>query len=141
MPGASLWLLPPENSAVRETLQSLITTEIPGLLNNPSAPTFVPHVTLTSDIDILLLTKEFVDPEKWLSTLSWEFDGVCHVQFKELAVGDKFTKKLFVRCIKEEKGDDLASFAGYCREKALIQEKAGAAEGAKEAYDPHVSLM
>ncbi|KAI7049041.1 hypothetical protein D0864_17053 [Hortaea werneckii] len=55
MPGSSLWLVPPEHSALYQTCHQLITTHIPSLFSSslapppPPPPLFTPHVTLTAD--------------------------------------------------------------------------------------------
>jgi hypothetical protein len=53
------------------------------------------------------------------------------VDFRELAVGDTFTKKPFIRC---RRSDSLLSLASACR--VFSAAKVGEAE-----YNPHVSLV
>ncbi|GAB1737497.1 hypothetical protein NU219Hw_g1808t1 [Hortaea werneckii] len=52
--GSSLWLVPPEDSALYRTCHRLITSQIPSLFSSspaspPPPPLFTPHVTLTAD--------------------------------------------------------------------------------------------
>jgi 2',3'-cyclic-nucleotide 3'-phosphodiesterase len=122
------------------TLTKIISTTIPS--NFPSQgtalPHFTPHITLTSDIDISTLKPS---PEKWLDSLAVPRGEDVRVKFKELAVGSTFTKKLFIRCER----DDIEGLATLCRWQGVEGGESGVgtakAEKWAESWDPHVSLM
>jgi len=62
------------------------------------------------------------------------------VQFKEVAVGNTFTKKLFIRCEKP----GIEGLATLCRWQAVEGGDSGYMQRAEqwaEGWDPHVSLM
>jgi 2',3'-cyclic-nucleotide 3'-phosphodiesterase len=118
----------------------VITNKIPSAFAEQGAqlPHFAPHVTLTSDIDLSTLKPT---PEKWLERLAVPQVNDMKVVFKEVAVGNTFTKKLFIRC---EKGS-LEGLATLCRWQAIEGGETGVgtakAEKWAESWDPHVSLM
>jgi hypothetical protein len=95
-------------------------------------------MTLTSDIDLSTLKPT---PEKWLERLAVPQLNDMKVIFKEVAVGNTFTKKLFIRC--ERRG--LEGLAALCRWQAVEGGETGVgtakAEKWAESWDPHVSLM
>jgi len=129
--GLSLWLVPPENSEIHDLLADAITRTVPSVLaakREDPLPQFEPHVTLASQIPKASITS---DPQTWLDEIDLPITSAVDVDFQELAVGDTFTKKLFIRCRRPE---SLLSLASACREFSAV--KFGEAE-----YDPHVSLV
>jgi 2'-5' RNA ligase len=128
-PGLSLWLVPPTDSAIYKALSNAIVNIVPPILNaSESPPRFEPHVTLASRIPKQITTS---NPQKWLDELDLPTISAAEVRFQELAVGDTFTKKLFIRC---ERAESLLQLAASCR----VQSSANVDEA---DYDPHVSLV
>jgi hypothetical protein len=129
--GLSLWLVPPENSEIHDLLADAITRTVPSVLaakREDSLPQFEPHVTLASQIPRASIIG---DPQTWLDEIDLAVTSTVDVDFRELAVGDTFTKKLFIRCMRS---DSLLSLSSVCRQFSAV--KSGEAE-----YDPHVSLV
>jgi len=87
MPGSSLWLLPPSESL--DTVLSCLIEQTS--LHFHSTHTFLPHVTLTSEV---LPAKYSSDPQAWLDSLNLHSRDEVHVKFKELASEDIFFRKL-----------------------------------------------
>jgi 2',3'-cyclic-nucleotide 3'-phosphodiesterase len=128
--GLSLWLIPPEDSEIHTLLADAITRIVPSTLTTQDPPhQFEPHVTLASQIPRASITG---DPQTWLNETTLPDTSAAEVEFQELAVGDTFTKKLFIRC---RRSDSLLSLASACRGFSTGV-KVGEAE-----YDPHVSLV
>lgn len=128
-PGLSLWLVPPEDSDIYNALANAITHILPPILNSSSSvPWFEPHLTLTSRIPRHLIT---VDAQQWLDKMELPAIPTVEVKFHELAVGDAFTKKLFIRC---ERSDSLLQLASSYR--VFSSAKVDEAQ-----YDPHVSIV
>ncbi|RMY39011.1 hypothetical protein D0865_12943 [Hortaea werneckii] len=140
MPGSSLWLVPPDDSALYRTCHRLITHQIPSLFFPgavPPPPLFTPHVTLTADTvpsDLLLEPKEQgrkqgqerrqspsstspTHPAK--SAQTW-LDGLVlppptrelRVAIQKVQVEGHFFRKLTMQC---EKSSQLCELAGTCR--------------------------
>ena len=133
MPGSSLWLVPPPDSALHKTISTLITSTIPSLYPIALPPRFSPHLTLTADT----VKSSSDDPQKWLDGLDLPVEKL-EIRVKEPQVGQIFFRKLTLRC---EKDDALKGLAAACR-------RAGTGAGAEEVrrwveevYAPHVSLM
>jgi 2',3'-cyclic-nucleotide 3'-phosphodiesterase len=128
-PGLSLWLVPPPNSSIHQNLTKAITHTVPQALNSSNpVPLFEPHLTLTSRIPRQTITD---DPQKWLDEIKLPPIPEAVVSFKEVAVGDAYFKKLFIRCKRDEA---LLRLARACR----VHSSKGDGE---EEYDPHVSLV
>jgi hypothetical protein len=128
-PGLSLWLVPPTDSTIYKALSNAIVNIVPPILNaSDSPPRFEPHVTLTSRISRQTISS---DPQKWLDELDLPAISTAEVMFQEIAVGDTFTKKLFIRCERE---GSLLELAASCRAHS-------SSEGDGADYDPHVSLV
>ncbi|KAL1306642.1 hypothetical protein AAFC00_005318 [Neodothiora populina] len=158
MPGASLWIIPPPDSHFSKIIQSLITTTIPtSHFPHTETHTFIPHVTITSDIPLnrLPLSKapqsatvnDEPDFQAWLGNLHLDMASTDEdeesiaVALERLEAGDAFTKKLTIKC---EKSASLLSLAASCRAQAvdLFTAAPTAARGwATEQYLPHMSLM
>ncbi|KAF2496102.1 2, 3 cyclic phosphodiesterase [Lophium mytilinum] len=132
MPGSSLWLLPPPSHPLTPLLTSLISKTSTRF----SSPyTFLPHVTLTSDIPSSIYSS---DPQAWLDELAKRFPPAAEVsvQFEKLEVGNIFVKKITVRVRK----DGVSGLAKIARE--VVEARAGEAEKwVEEAYLPHLSLL
>lgn len=138
MPGSSLWLLPPEIHPLYVTLSKLISEDIPARLaqyQTDPFPSFVPHLTLTSDIH-----DSPEDPQAWLDALDLPNAAEVEVEIVELDQGTLWTKRLFLRA---EKGP-LKKIGTICRK---IVEKPGdekvktAEDWVEEIWDPHISLV
>lgn len=124
----SLWLVPPRNNKIHAILADAIAHIVPSALAAEAPlPQFEPHVTLTSQIPLTTTRDDF---QTWLDGIDLPPDTVV-VEFQELAVGDAFHKKLFIRC---EQSDSLLSLASACRKHSDIKISEG-------LYDPHVSLV
>jgi len=129
--GLSLWLVPPEDSEIHDLLADAITRTVPSVLaakEKDPLPRFEPHVTLASQLPRATIAG---DPQTWLDQIDLPITSGVDVDFQELAVGDTFTKKLFIRC---RRSDSLLSLSSACRQFSAV--KSGEAE-----YDPHVSLV
>ncbi|KAF2804792.1 2, 3 cyclic phosphodiesterase [Mytilinidion resinicola] len=132
MPGSSLWLLPPSSHPLNLLLTSLIS-KTNARFNSPY--TFLPHVTLTSDIPSSAYSS---DPQAWLDELAKNFPPAADVsvQFEKLEVGSIFVKKITVRVRK----DGVRGLAETAR--GVVEAGDGEAEKwAEEAYLPHLSLL
>ena len=128
-PGLSLWLVPPESSHAYNVLTKAISHIVPDEMGaSGSAPKFEPHITLASRIPRQSVT---TDPQKWLEEIDLPTISTAEVRWQELAVGDAFHKKFFIRC---KRTDSLLQLASSCRafSSATIDES---------QYDPHVSLL
>lgn len=128
-PGLSLWLVPPKGSHYYDVLTKAITDIVPDEMGaSDSAPKFEPHLTLASRIPRQSITS---DPQKWLDELDLPEISTVEVRWHELAVGDAFHKKLFIRC---KRSGSLLQLASRCRafSSANIDEA---------QYDPHVSIL
>lgn len=139
MPGASLWIIPPKDSSFSQALQTLISKTIPPRFPQTKTHDFIPHVTITSNIDQSLYGS---DPQAWLSDLhvpSGDQHDPVFVTLDVLEAGDAFVKKLTMRAGKTAQ---LLHLASACRAEAVEagdQEKAE--EWAHDEYLPHLSLM
>ncbi|KAI7299710.1 hypothetical protein KC315_g17510 [Hortaea werneckii] len=168
--GSSLWLVPPEDSALYRTYHRLITHHIPSLFPGavPPPPVFTPHVTLTADTvpsDLLEQEQQEQGRERRQSTPSstnqeisaqtWVDDLVLppptrdlKVAIQKVQVEGLFFRKLTMQC---EKAPQLCELAGRCRAQGLEGLDGGEQEGAekleeagkwvRECYRPHLSLM
>jgi len=128
-PGFSLWLIPPEDSHAYDVLTRAINDIVPYEMRaSGSAPKFEPHITLASRIPRQSITS---DPQEWLDGIDLSDISSVEVWWHELAIGDAFHKRLFVRC---KRSDSLLQLASNCRafSSANIDEA---------QYDPHVSLL
>ena len=129
--GLSLWLVPLKNSEIHDLLADAITRIVPSVLaakQEAPLPQFEPHVTLASQIPRASIAG---DPQAWLDEIDLPITSAAAVDFQKLAVGDTFTKKLFIRC---RRSDSLLSLASACRESSGVKVD-------EAQYDPHVSLV
>ena len=128
-PGLSLWLVPSEGSDAYKVLTKAITEIVPEEIGaSDIAPKFEPHITLASRIPRQSITS---DPQEWLDGIELPEISSVEVKWHELAVGDTYHKRLFVRC---KRSDSLLQLASSCR--AFSSANVGEAQ-----YDPHVSLL
>lgn len=139
MPGASLWIIPPKDSSFSQALQTLISTTIPPHFPDTKTHDFIPHVTITSNIDQSLYGS---DPQAWLGGLhlpSGDQHDPVFVTLDLLEAGDAFVKKLTLRAGKSAQ---LLQLASACRAEAVEGGDQGKAENwARDEYLPHLSLM
>ena len=136
MPGSSLWLIPPEGSVFTKAIQSLISTKIPSLFPDTKTHDFIPHVTITSNVDPSLYGS---DPQGWLDSLQIDTQGDIQVDMEAVEPGKPFFKKLTLRCAKDA---GLLKLATVCRAEGV---EGGDEEKAKKwadgDYAPHLSLL
>ena len=133
MPGSSLWLLPPSDSPLNATLQTLID-QTSAHFDSPHR--FIPHVTLTSDISPSVYGSS---PQQWLGTLDLPSQPKICVVFEGLATEDVFFRKLYIRC---EKADGISGLTAVCRRRVDGYDTAEEADQwAAREYNPHLSLL
>jgi 2',3'-cyclic-nucleotide 3'-phosphodiesterase len=133
MPGSSLWLLPPSDHPLKSILPTLIS-QTSNHFNSPHS--FIPHITLTSEIPPSLYGS---DPQAWLDSLALPEAGDMQVTFEELCSEDVFVRKLYIRC---DKTDKLMKLGAMCRQTVGgFEDETKAEKWAKEAYNPHLSLL
>ncbi|KAI6799124.1 hypothetical protein KC332_g16459 [Hortaea werneckii] len=158
MPGSSLWLVPPKDSALYKTCHQLITTHIPSIFFSALAQPvpFTPHVTLTADTVPSDLFPDSTDPaisaQKWLDSIdlpppSTTQEGL-KVKIQNVQVEGPFFRKLTLRC---EKSSQLCELAGRCRahhggKEGMVggehdEEGEEVEKWVRESYAPHLSLM
>lgn len=109
--------------AIARIVPSVLATEEGPL------PQFEPHLTLDSHISRGFVRDD--DFQTWLDKINLPDASAVDVEFQELAVGDEFNKKLFLRC---RQSDSLMSLASAFRGYSCVKTPKG-------RYDPHVSLL
>jgi 2',3'-cyclic-nucleotide 3'-phosphodiesterase len=133
MPGSSLWLLPPSDHPIDAVLTALIQQTS---LHFQSPHSFLPHVTLTSEISPSTYS---IDPQAWLESLQLPPGSDVQVKFEKLASEDVFVRKLYIKC---QKLNGLKKLAIACRgELEGFKEERKVVEWAEEKYAPHLSLL
>ena len=132
MPGSSLWLLPPASHYLTDILPSFITI-LSGQFN--SQHTFLPHVTLTSDISP---SAYGLDPQRWLDQLPLPAGKDVKVVLGQLASEDVFVRKLYFKVEKEG-----VSEIGKCTRTVVegFADEDVARRWVDERYNPHLSLL
>lgn len=132
MPGSSLWLLLPASHPLSAVLPPLIQ-QTAARFNSPH--TFIPHVTLTSEIDPSVYSS---DPQAWLSSLKFPSREDVRVKLGKLESQDVFFKKLHSRVEKEGVKE-----AGRVARSAVdgFGEEAKAREWVEGEWMPHLSLL
>ncbi|KAK4186399.1 putative cyclic phosphodiesterase [Podospora australis] len=150
MPGYSLWLVPPPNSPVSDTLQNLISSTLPAKFpeeaaSSPRLPKpqfFFRHVTLTSEIPPSFFKDK--TPQDWLNSILWPSADSVSIKFEKVKSQEFFYR----RCYISVDYDSVKHLAGLARARGVNDEED--AEGEKtqqwlswwrEAFGPHVSLM
>lgn len=133
MPGSSLWLLPPADHPLNETLPALIdkTSKHFGSVHR-----FLPHLTITSEISP---SKYGSDAQAWLDSLNLFSGTDVQIKFERLGSEDVFFRKLYIKC---KKSDGVEKLAQQCRQQVdgFSDEKVAGA-WVEDKYMPHVSLM
>jgi 2',3'-cyclic-nucleotide 3'-phosphodiesterase len=136
MPGASLWLVPPEDSELYKAVHDLILNKIPAVYPDASPARFTPHITLTSDV----ILADFKQPQEWLDNLTLH-DGFTneYVRLNFMQVDTPFFKKLTISC---EPTKSLLELAAHCRTAGVENvDSKKAWDWANDEYKPHCSLM
>ncbi|KAF1996837.1 2',3'-cyclic-nucleotide 3'-phosphodiesteras-like protein [Amniculicola lignicola CBS 123094] len=133
MPGSSLWLVPLTTSPLDSFLTHLISQTA---LFFSSPHTFLPHITLTSDIDPAVYGS---DPQTWLENLSFPSGENVRIKLQQMESESTFFKKLYLAVEKSNGLKDVAQVArqtvdGY----GSVEEAKGWVE---ESYRPHLSLL
>lgn len=144
MPGASLWLIAPKpDNPFNKSLTELITSTIPSNFSATKLPKFIPHVTLTSNIDPSVYSSS-ASPQEWLDNLPIDALGFkkehneAIVELEELEIGEPYFKKLTLRAKHET---NLLSLAAKCREIGVGVSEGDAKKWAENEFEPHLSLM
>ena len=144
MVGSSLWLIAPsDDHAFNKSLKELIGSTLPS--DFPSAPknNFIPHVTITSDIDPTKTYGSSSSPQEWLDNLSLptgfqKEKNEVSIELEELEPGEPFFKKITLRAKKD---DNLLLLAAKCREQGVLVSESEAKDWAEKEYLPHLSLF
>lgn len=144
MPGSSLWLIPPsDDNPFNKSLQELITDTLPS--DFPDAPKhpFIPHVTISSDIEPAE-TYASSSPQQWLDNLSLphtlkkEVNEVI-IELETLEAGEPFFKKCTLQAGKDT---NLLHLAATCRQQCIPRLSEHQAQTwAETEYLPHLSLF
>jgi 2',3'-cyclic-nucleotide 3'-phosphodiesterase len=130
----SLWLLPPSSDSPLNGLLASLIAQTSSHFH--STHSFLPHVTLTSEISP---EKYSSDPQAWLDSLDLPSGDEVQVKFKQLASDDVFVRKLYIQC---HKTDGIKKLAGACRQEVEgFGDDSKAKEWANYQYNPHVSLL
>ncbi|OCL03151.1 2',3'-cyclic-nucleotide 3'-phosphodiesteras-like protein [Glonium stellatum] len=132
MPGSSLWLLPPQSHPLAPLLTTLIKT-VSAHFNSPH--TFVPHVTLTSEISPSIYEK---DPQAWLNSLDFPKADDVTVKFERLETSGVFFRKMTIRVAKQGVRP-LATVARSVVEGYAAEEQSK--KWVEEIFGPHLSLL
>ncbi|KAK5943588.1 hypothetical protein PMZ80_004596 [Knufia obscura] len=139
MPGSSLWLIP-QPSKFNTAAQELISSTIPQLFPSVKAHQFIPHLTLTSSIEV---SSTYGDqPQKWLDSLTLSDEPVnedVQICLDAIEPGEPFFKKL---TLSAKHDDRLVQLAAACRCYGVENgDMDRARDWAKAEYMPHLSLM
>ncbi|KAL5450163.1 hypothetical protein PMIN06_006624 [Paraphaeosphaeria minitans] len=130
MPGSSLWLLPPRGHPLDAALSKLIA-ETAAQFGSPH--TFLPHVTLTSEIAADVYAP---NPQAWLDALALPPPSQTHVSLGPLASEPVYVRKLYSRV--PHPGVILAARAA----RSVVQPNAAEVESWLERkWVPHLSLL
>ncbi|KAL0261038.1 hypothetical protein SLS55_004730 [Diplodia seriata] len=135
----------------RAVLSALIAESLPAQFptEQPPPPRFVPHVTLTADVQLDAFTESADEEQQKRDARAWldrmmahRLPGDVRVRFEALDVGDKFVQKLTLRVSKDKQGG-LRELARVSR---LYGVEGGKAADAVETwldgvYRPHCSLV
>lgn len=139
MPGASLWIIPP-TSSFNDFLQTLITDTIPSLFPEATTHSFIPHITITSNVDQSIYDDQ-KDPQAWLDSLHLEHHEAQDIKIllADLEPGHPFFKKLTLNVVED---DPLLRLVAACRMEAVVgYDIINATWWAEGEYLPHLSLM
>ncbi|KAF2018732.1 2, 3 cyclic phosphodiesterase [Aaosphaeria arxii CBS 175.79] len=132
MPGSSLWLLPPST----HPLSTILPTLIDKTSTHFSSPhRFIPHVTLTSEIDPSTYSP---NPQQWLDSLPFPSASSATVKFGRLRSEDVFVRKLYIGVEKA----GVKQIGKVTRQRVKgFEGEVEAERWAKEKYGPHLSLL
>lgn len=137
MPGLSVWFVPRDGNIFTKTMQELINDEIPRQFYLPEGKvnSFIPHVTVTSEID----TKIADAPQEWLDKLEFpefkqEHNEVL-IELDTIEAEDPFFRKCNI-AVADNK--NLRTACAIVRKAAGLDEDF--AHDAKQ-YRPHMSLL
>lgn len=147
MPGYALWLVPKQGNPFDKTAQELISDTVPrNFVSSEKTNHFIPHVTLTSDVDP---EKAFggKSPQGWLDEFpipdsfrpGLESNEVL-VELDTVEAEDPFFRKMNIAVKQNE---NLSKLAALCRQKAVLldADDAKAQSWVKSEYRPHMSLF
>ncbi|KIW21068.1 hypothetical protein PV08_01647 [Exophiala spinifera] len=138
---SSLWLIAPSDEhAFNRSLKDLISSTLPSDFPHAPKNNFVPHVTITSDVDPAKTYGS--SPQEWLDSLALpdfkrETDEVT-IELEQLEAGEAFFKKVTIRARKD---GNLVKLAAACRRQALAVSEGEAQKWAEHEYLPHLSLF
>ncbi|KAJ9663167.1 hypothetical protein H2198_000928 [Neophaeococcomyces mojaviensis] len=141
---SSLWLITPKDDhEFNKSLKELINSTLPSDFARFKCPSFIPHVTITSDIEPSKTYGQASSPQQWLDNLALPAD--FKKEFKEATVeleaveaGEPFFKKVTLRAKKDE---NLVRLAAKCREAGVLVSEQEAQKWAETEYAPHLSLV
>lgn len=137
MPGLSLWFVPREGNIFTKTMQELIDDEVPRQFYLPEGKkySFLPHVTVTSDIDAKIAEA----PQEWLDKLDFPHFKQEHnevlIELDEVQAEDPFFRKCN---ISVSENANLRTVCGIARKAAGLSEDFAQS---KEQFRPHMSLL
>ncbi|KAI0125025.1 2',3'-cyclic-nucleotide 3'-phosphodiesterase [Xylariales sp. AK1849] len=141
MPGLSLWLVPSTTHPLYAILAKLISETLPAEFSDEKGPSFIPHLTLTSDISDSTYKEE--GPQRWLDSIPWPVSHDIKVRFKTVKTQDVFVR----RCYIQVDFDGVKNVSGIARARGVNDEKEVGEkterwfEEWKTAFGPHVSLI
>jgi len=138
---SSLWLIAPsDDHAFNKSLKELIGSTLPSDFPHAPKNNFIPHVTITSDVDP---SKTYGSkPQEWLDSLALpEFKREANeviIELEELEAGEPFFKKITLRAKKDA---NFVELAAKCRQQGLNLSESEAQKWAENEYLPHLSLF
>jgi hypothetical protein len=140
---SSLWLIAPhDDHPFNKSLKDLIGGTLPSDFPHAPKNNFIPHVTVTSEIDPAKTYERSSSPQEWLDSLILpEFQREKNevvIELEQLEAGEPFFKKVTLRA---KKGANLVKFASKCREQGLLLSEIEAQKWAENEYFPHLSLF
>ncbi|OAP63320.1 hypothetical protein AYL99_02547 [Fonsecaea erecta] len=143
MTGSSLWLVAKrDDEPFNKSMKELIGSTLPSDFPHAPKRNFIPHVTITSDIEPSKTYGAASSPQEWLDSLTLpEFKkeaNEVNIELEELEAGDPFFKKVTLRAAKDA---NLLKLAAACRQQGLQLSEAEAKSWAENEYLPHLSLF
>ncbi|KIW63161.1 hypothetical protein PV04_10029 [Phialophora macrospora] len=140
---SSLWLIAPnDDHPFNKSLKDLIGGTLPSDFPHTPKNNFIPHVTVTSEIDPAKTYERSSSPQEWLDSLVLpEFQREKNevvLELEQLEAGEPFFKKVTLRAKKDA---NLVKFASKCREQGLLLSESEAQKWAENDYLPHLSLF
>lgn len=132
MPGSSLWLLPPPEHPLTTILTSLIQTTSE---RYESPHLFIPHVTLTSEIEPSTYQE---NPQEWLDSLPFPQGAEVRVNLGRVQSENVFVRKLYLTV--EHQGVKGAATVARRTVKGY-EEQGQVTTWVEEKFRPHLSLL